>query len=475
LRFDLLPPNAQIFSSVRPADLLAHRSGARMMQAFGPIANDAQKTIERVSGLKLEEISLLQVAWAENSKSELRPFYYVRPANSISQEQWLERLGKPTEEALGEAKIFRGQDLVYYWPTSDNGNRLVIGEPELMVEMLKGGVHASGKIERILEHTDETRLINLVFSPSTLADFASQQLLEQTKLLELVRQATDYETDAMNVSLHLTNQDFFFEANLLAPPEQSLLKGVMHITEKLRQWQSGLDNFNKNTALKSPLEFGKPILYDFPKRVEKFVEFTRVDEERGAIVVRTYLNAEAAEHLVLGTELALAYAGASINNPAADEAIANSTTNNAQPPAQNPPAQPNDSSIAAKLQQPMSFSFARDSLDHTMVLFGEQLGVPVEILGADLQLEGITKNQSFGLDEKNKTGEEILRTILLKSNPDGKLVYVIKPKIPGGPETLFITTRAAVAKRGDKLPPTLEKAPAKDPAKKTPAKTTGKK
>ena len=79
----------------------------------------------------------------------------------------------------------------------------------------------------------------------------------------------------------------------------------------------------------------------------------------------------------------------------------------------------------------------------------------VEILGGDLQLEGITKNQSFGLDERNRPAGEILRKIMLQANPDGKLVYIVKPRVPGGEEMLFITTRKAVEKRGDKLPPEL--------------------
>jgi hypothetical protein len=94
--------------------------------------------------------------------------------------------------------------------------------------------------------------------------------------------------------------------------------------------------------------------------------------------------------------------------------------------------------------------------------------IKYEIVGGDLQLEGITKNQSFGLDEKDKTVGEILRKIMLLANPDGKLVYVIKPAQPGGPETLFITTRAAAAKRGDKLPPELEVASKTPPKKKKP-------
>ena len=42
---------------------------------------------------------------------------------------------------------------------------------------------------------------------------------------------------------------------------------------------------------------------------------------------------------------------------------------------------------------------------------------------------------------------------MLQANPDGKLVYVVKPRAPGGDEMLFITTRKGAEKRGDKLPP----------------------
>ena len=56
---------------------------------------------------------------------------------------------------------------------------------------------------------------------------------------------------------------------------------------------------------------------------------------------------------------------------------------------------------------------------------------------------------------------------MTKANPDGKLVYVIKPAQSGGPETLYITTRASAAKRGDKLPPELATT-GKPPPKKKP-------
>ena len=48
------------------------------------------------------------------------------------------------------------------------------------------------------------------------------------------------------------------------------------------------------------------------------------------------------------------------------------------------------------------------------------------MLGTDMMADGITKNQSFTLDEKQKPVAEILQTIMQKANPDGKLIGRIR-------------------------------------------------
>ena len=111
---------------------------------------------------------------------------------------------------------------------------------------------------------------------------------------------------------------------------------------------------------------------------------------------------------------------------------------------------------AQKLQKKTSLSFPRNTLEVSMQLLAEDLQVPITIRGGDLQLEGITKNQSFGLDLRDKPATEILQTIMKQANPDGKLVYIIKPTADSKGEEIFITTRAAVAKNKETLPPELE-------------------
>jgi len=116
--------------------------------------------------------------------------------------------------------------------------------------------------------------------------------------------------------------------------------------------------------------------------------------------------------------------------------------------------------VSDKLQKKISLVFDNEPLDKTMQIIAGEIGVPIEILGGDLQLDGITKNQAIrGIALKETAAEQVLLEIFLKANPDGKLVYLVKPKAPGGPEMIFITTRTQAEKRKDKLPPSLAAPP----------------
>ena len=86
----------------------------------------------------------------------------------------------------------------------------------------------------------------------------------------------------------------------------------------------------------------------------------------------------------------------------------------------------------------------------------------IVIAGRDLQLDGITKNQSFGMDVRDKPAAEVLLTIMRLANPDKtaqgaadpaqKLVYVIRSGGAGGEEKIVVTTRAQAKVRQERLP-----------------------
>ena len=192
--------------------------------------------------------------------------------------------------------------------------------------------------------------------------------------------------------------------------------------------------------------YSKDVLLNFTDMVRTIPDMTRVGVAEKQVVARTYLPMKAAHNLALSTYLCL-LENSKIAGAGGAVAMASAA-----------PSQPQ--TIPEKLQKKITLAFPRNTLEMSMKMMADEIGVPITIIGGDLQLEGITKNQSFGLDEKDKPAVEIFAKILKQANPDGKLIYIFKPG-ESGSEEIFLTTRAAADKRGDKVPPELAAAPAK--------------
>jgi hypothetical protein len=109
----------------------------------------------------------------------------------------------------------------------------------------------------------------------------------------------------------------------------------------------------------------------------------------------------------------------------------------------------------------VSLAFPRESLERALELWAAEAGVEITIDGPAFEAEGVTRNQSLELDERDRTAAEILVEILRQSNPDRTaknaadprqtVVYVVETTADGG-SRIIVTTRAAAAERGAPLP-----------------------
>lgn len=295
-------------------------------------------------------------------------------------------------------------------------------------------------MDKLLAETDARRHFTLVAAPFALFKAGKAIFVgELERLQEPLDRFLGPGIPAVLVSIHVAS-DLFVELRVVGDATDEPSQLASRYRAQLEKVPEELEGYLVSL---NPQPYGKRILGRFPQMVQALVDFTRTGEDHRQAVLRAYLPAFAGHNLVMGTELAL------FERPGAAAA------GGAKGPAAQKPSGP-----AESLKQKISLSFPRDTLEKCMEMLGKEIDVEVVILGGDLQLDGITKNQSFGLNERDKPAEEILRTVLKLANPDGKLVYVIKPK-DGGKDAIFITTRAAVEKRGDKLPPELVQNPAK--------------
>jgi hypothetical protein len=290
------------------------------------------------------------------------------------------------------------------------------------------------ELQSMLMESDRDRLCTLLFVPSFLAT-GGKQLLTGTlaPLGEELDWFLDGQALAVLVSAHLTN-DLFVETRLYTRPDTRPALLERNLRSRLEESSQRLEAY-LNSGKATP--YGADVLARFPQMWQQLVAHTRLAHQDRQVILRTTLPGVAAHNLALAGNLALTEIV-----PAGTGAAAASDA-------------PRSLSLEERLARPISLRFPRQTLEQAIELFGREAGIETEILGGDLQLEGITKNQSFGLDTADLPAAEVLRRILQQASPDGKLIYVIRGDGAAGESKLCITTRAAATKRGEKLPASL--------------------
>jgi hypothetical protein len=303
-------------------------------------------------------------------------------------------------------------------------------------------------VEKLLALTDADRYATLVVAPAVL--FGEGRDMFQGQFARL-RGPLDWflggGLSAAAVSVHW--DDNFFEAviampTLDAPPgraAEQLAERVAQVPERIETYILELDA--------SP--HARRVVARLPAMTRALARYTRSGFGRDHVLVRSYLPAIAGHNLLMGAELVLAEgAGVGDSRSTAEKGSPAGTT------------VASEGTVQQILERPISLRMPRDTLEAALAQLAATLGVEIEIVGADLQLEGITKNQSLEIDLANRPGGEILVEILRRANPDKaasgpadprqKLVYVVRRRTPGGPGVIFVTTRSRAAERGEELP-----------------------
>lgn len=427
-----LPNGAQVLVVVRPAELLSTAEGAKLLDALGPGGRWVESHLRATLGIEPSQIKQLTVAFAPDAQSVPQATYVAHLASEVAPETLLAAWGKPAAAEHQGKKYLQGPRHAYYLP-KDDPRVVVVAPTDTMKQILEldGQPLLRGSVEKLLAHSDAARHVNVLFTPSyLLTDGQSLLVGELAQLRAPLREFLDESIEAVLVSAHV-GQQLYVEFRAIAPVDRAPLE----LLELLRgRWEKMPEWVETHVASLEPHPYGRLVVNRFPRMMQLARDFTRGGVDDDEVVLNAYLPQAAAHNLVMGTELTLLESLGTAAAPVETAA----------------PAAPR--SAAEILRKKISLSFPRDSLDRVMNVMADELGVEIVILGSDLQLEGITKNQSLNnVDERDQPADEILRRLLKMANSDGKLVYVIKPNDQGR-ETIFITTRAAVEKRGEKLP-----------------------
>ncbi|NOY28943.1 MAG: hypothetical protein GXP28_01845 [Planctomycetes bacterium] len=444
-----VPLGTQLLLHLRPADLLAHAEGKKIRAALGPWGEQAIAKIEEFTGAQLDEIRTLLVCIHPEESGELGCTLRCEMLEAWDDRRLAERLPQSSEATQGGQSYFVANDRACFFPQGDVGKTLVSCPLASAMELIEAGTDPpplARDLERLLQLSDQQRDLTLVFPTKFLQTSGSNLLRATAKDLHWALQELLADDAAVVAWSAHWGDDFFLEL-------QSTIefgRQPRAFATVVRKRMSEAHDTLAKTVLAKPLpSYGQKVIERLPEMLRQVSLATRNGEEKGVSTMRCYLPLAAGHNLLMAAELTL-----NLRTLASRD-------------APDPNSKP--TTVAAKLQKITSLSFTKETFERALEILSEDIGVAIKLRGSDLQLEGITKNQSFGIDLQDLPAGEILLGVLQRANPDRsasgpadpkqKIVYGVREASVDQPGVIVVTTRAAVSERDIKLPAVFEPAP----------------
>ncbi|MCG8448843.1 MAG: hypothetical protein MI725_04575 [Pirellulales bacterium] len=448
LPLNYLPPGTQLILHLRPSKLLTHSEGEKVLAALGPWGESATEQLMRATGAKLSEIRALTAALYLADDGGLQCSLRLELAKSWNEAQWEERLPNGEKQNQRGQMIFAAQGRACYLPTAGDDKLLVSCPLSSLDDLLEQGDKAAlfpRDMQRLLNFTDAERMATLAF-PNKFLQISGKKLLRGAAepLLAVLADLVRDDAAALALSAHW-DENFFLELQSTVNLNRRPHVFATEVAERVGEFPSAAEDA---VLAEQAHPHGRKIVARLPAMLRKLSNYTRSAEVEGTTVLRSYLPLPAGHNLLMAAELFM-----QDFRPVGEGPVASG-------PAQT-------KSIAERLQQTTSLAFPKETLQRALEMLAKDVGIPIRIAGGDLQLEGITKNQSLSLDLRNRPAAEILLEVLLKANPDRtasgpadpkqKLVYVVSEDAKQA-GVVIVTTRSAARRRGDQLPQVFETA-----------------
>jgi serine/threonine-protein kinase len=465
VELDFVPPGGQLFLIVRPAEMLATSEGPRVLRGLGPNLELAIKEWETAAGVRLTDIRQLILTLHDNGEEFPRPSLVVHLTDAVPIEDLTARWGNA--QPLGDAgtSLFKNAVWTYYVPADAEGRVFVMGateDVEKVAKETKGAPPALRReIEKLRRVTDSQRHVSLLLAPNYLSsnlfrDGRKYYFGDGKKAREPLDWFLKDELQALLFSMHC-DTDSFWELRLATNIGKEKLQLATELRDRLAEVpDQALDYIA--TIGSNPYWERVRLLY--PNMIRMLHKMTRVGVEEDMAVVNCVLPPSAAHNLVFGSEMVLASTPGAL--PVANTPTASSKYT---------PASMTLDDVVNKFEttlmfeaQSLEFALQDIAKDVNESLKGLPFEFKIKILGDDLQLDGITRNQTIrDFQQKGKTVGEVLTAMVRKANPvttvkdasekDQKLIWVLD-KDPADPAKtiVLVTTRAAAEKRKYQLP-----------------------
>jgi hypothetical protein len=439
ISFEFLPPGCQMFVFLRPSDLSQHPEWDKLRFGLGASGAQAIERLEHLVRMPLAVIQELMIGIQIDRGERWLISFVVKPRDSTAAHHVVANLPNAIESKHA-AVSFRVLDGRCYFTPSSSADILVIVPQRLVAEVIDMGEASPPmrrNIEQLVAATDHRRHVTLLAAPNFLTGdgrgmFAGPMERLRKPLAEFLGEGST----AAALSIHWSDA-FFAELLVSAQIETSPERLSEQLARRVSQLPGQIEQFVMEL---SPHRYARALIARLPAMVRSTVTYTRHDYTEHHARLRTLQPVVAAHNLLLAVELALAETWTQVDPSTSN--LSSGITNGL--------------TLEQRLEHRTSLNFPRETLETALEMLASDVGVKIDLLGADLQQEGITKNQSFGLDLADRHAREILVEILRQANPDKsavgpsdprqKLVYTLRDG------RIVVTTRAAAANRGEVLP-----------------------
>lgn len=438
----LTPAGSQLFMSIRLQNLTQSIEGQRTVRALGPRVESAIERFEAEFGVGVRALERLTIAFSSQNTT-VPQATMVGHFEADAYQAIVERV-KP--RSVDEGQVGRLGDYMLFFPV-DVPRTIVWGpasEVEVVMEFAGDAPPLRREMERLLRETDSEHDLTVLLAPNFLA--ADGQGLLKDALEPLRIGILDFIGDSTQAAClgAALRDSLYVELKWVTRIEENPLSVAQSRRGMMQQFPDAIYGFLDRVKID---RFWQPLAIRYPRMVQYLAEQTRVGVGDGFAVMNTALPPQAAHNLLLATELALANI---------DSAPSDAT----------PTGTARQLSVAEILDLRINLRIDQQSLE---AVVGELVrtvrelpgasGFETSIIGADLQGDGITRNQQIrNLVAESVPVRSVLTEITRRGNPlpvdsleqlDQKLVWVPDPTRPQG---VIVTTRTAATKKGFQLP-----------------------
>lgn len=451
LELKYFPPEAQVVFHLRPASLMATGEGPKVLKALGPNFPIALEALEKGSGLKFADLDRLVVSLHNNDGKFPKVACVATLKEGESAKALVPTWADVAEEKEGETAFHKGAAWSYYIPAETNDRVFAMADEESIREVIKNPDSFDGmkrEARNLNKATDDLRHVTVHFNPNFFFVGNDADMLFQGELArgrEGLAWILGDGVQAATVSLHFQDA-FYFEMRAMSKID----KDKRELAEEFHKRFDTLPGVMRDYIAfqLNPPPYWKLLSQDFPRMIAEFHRNMRVGVEGDEAVFNCYLPSEAAHNLVLGTELAMATA------PGAAPTVAAAGNGDAY----KGPKTLDEAIATLKMSE---FSFDSLSLEFAIrdlqamaqdVTKGAPFPMELVIIGKDLELDGITRNQTIrDFKVVDAPLGDILTALVTKAHP--KLIWAVGPHPDDEKKTVVIlTTRTQAAKKNYKVP-----------------------